>query len=174
MNHRPFEDWLLAEDPLSPQQKRELDAHLQTCPSCTALAEVNLALRSVRQADPPPGFAARFQVRLAAQRKAMRQRNAVGFIILAVSVAGLLTALTWPLLRAAVESPVSLLGSWLTALTNLWAALQALFHAAAVLLRVVPGLAPGYLWLILLFAFTGWSAAWVVSLKKVTHVLQGV
>jgi hypothetical protein len=174
MDHRPFEDWLLEEAPLTPRQKRELAAHLQACSSCSALAEVNLSLRAVRQAEPRAGFAGRFQVRLAAQRKAMRRRNVVGFAILAVSVVGLLAGLAWPVLKSAIESPVDLLGSWLAALTNLWASLQVLFHAGAVLLRVAPGFVPGYLWAILLFSFTGWSAVWVLSLKKATKVLQGV
>lgn len=174
MDHRPFEDWLLAEDPLTPQQTRELSAHLQNCRSCSALAEVNLAFRSVRQAAPAAGFAGRFQVRLAAQRRAMRRRNVVGFIVLVVSVVSLLAGLAWPVLRTAVQSPVGLLGSWLSSLVNVWVSLQVLFHAGSVLLRVAPGFVPGYIWAILLFALTGWSAVWVVSLKKFTRVLQGV
>jgi len=174
MDHRPFEDWLLAEEPITTQQKRELAAHLQACPSCSALAEVNLSLRAVRQVEPAAGFVNRFQVRLEAQRKAMRRRNVLGFALLAVSVAVLLVGLAWPVLKTAVESPVDLLGSWVASLTNLWASLQVLFHAGSVLLRVAPGFVPGYLWMILLFAFTGWSAVWVLSLKKATKVLQGV
>ena len=52
MNHRPFEDWLLDNAALTPDQKRQLQTHLQTCSSCTAIAEVNLALKSVRLAEP--------------------------------------------------------------------------------------------------------------------------
>jgi hypothetical protein len=174
MNHRPFEDWLLTEEPLTSQQKRELNAHLQTCHSCSAMVEVNLAFRSVRQAEPAAGFVDRFQVRLVAQRKAMRRRNVVGFAILVLSVVGLLMGLAWPVLKAAVESPVDLLGSWLSSLVNLWASLQVLFHAGSVLFRVAPGFVPGYIWAILLFALTGWSVVWVFSLKKFTRVSQGV
>lgn len=174
MNHRPFEDWLLNEDSLTPQQKRELNAHLQTCRSCSAIAEVNLAFRSARQAEPGGGFVGRFQVRLAAQRKALRRRNAIGFIILALGVIGLLLGLTWPVLRVAVESPVGLLGSWLSSLVNLWASLQVMLHAGSVLFRVAPGFVPGYVWAMLLFALTGWSMVWVVSLKKFTRISQGV
>ena len=174
MDHRPFEDWLLADELLTPQQTRTLQAHMKTCSSCAAIAEVNLALRSVRQAEPAAGFVERFQVRLVAQRQATRRRNVVGFAVLVLSVLGLLLGLTWPVLKAAVESPVDLLGSWLSALVNLWASLQVLFHAGSVLFRVAPGFVPGYIWAILLIAFTGWSVVWVVSLKKFTKVLQGV
>ncbi len=174
MDHRPFEDWLLAEQPLTTQQTRELTTHLQTCRSCSALAEVNLAFRSVRQADPAREFVSRFQVRLAARKQALRRRNALGFLLLTLSVAGLLTGLAWPVLRAAVESPVDMLASWLSSLVGLWASIQALIHAGSVLFRVAPGFVPGYIWAILLFGLTGWSLVWVLSLKKFTKIQQGV
>jgi hypothetical protein len=174
MDHRPFEDWLLTDETLNFQQKRELNAHLQTCRSCSAIAEVNLAFRSARLAEPAAGFADRFQVRLAAQRKAMRRRNVIGFAVLTLSVAGLLTGFAWPLLKAVFESPVHLVASWLSSLVNLWVSIQAIFQAGSVLFRVVPGFIPAYFWIILLFALTGGSVVWVVSLMKFTKVSQGV
>ena len=86
MDHRPFEDWLLDNKVLTSNEKRQLNAHLQTCPSCCALAEVDLALKTVKVAAPTAGFADRFQVRLAARKKALRQRNFWGFFILTMSV----------------------------------------------------------------------------------------
>jgi hypothetical protein len=53
MDHRPFEDWLLEDKVLIPDEKRALNAHLRDCTSCTALAEVDLALKSVRVAHAP-------------------------------------------------------------------------------------------------------------------------
>ena len=54
MDHLPFEDWILNDEPLTPQQKRELDAHLQACRTCTALREVDLALRTMSARRNPP------------------------------------------------------------------------------------------------------------------------
>jgi hypothetical protein len=169
MDHRPFEDWLLNEEPLTPPQKRALTAHLQSCRSCSALAEVDIAFRSVRQAEPAKEFTNRFQVRLAGHKQALRRRNALGFIILALCVAGLLTWLAWPVLRAVVAAPVDMVASWLSSLVGLWASIQALFHAGSVLFRVAPGFVPGYIWAILLFCLTGWSLVWVFSLMKYTR-----
>ena len=56
MNHRPFEDWLLNQEPLTSEQKCELQAHLRECPSCTSLTEVNMALRMVKPANPAKFF----------------------------------------------------------------------------------------------------------------------
>jgi hypothetical protein len=169
MDHRPFEGWLLNDDALTPQQKRELNAHLQNCNSCSALAEVDLAFRSVQAAEPASGFVDRFQGRLAARKRALRLRNAVGFGLLAVSVAGVLLFLAWPVLQASFERPVDMLASGLSSLVSLWAALQALFHAGTVLFRVAPGFVPGYIWAILIFGLTGWSVVWAFSLLKITR-----
>jgi len=75
MDHRPFSDWLLENKHLTAEEKQSLKTHLQACTSCSALAEVDLALKSVKLAAPAEGFSDRFQVRLAAQRKTARQRN---------------------------------------------------------------------------------------------------
>jgi len=174
MNHRPFEDWLLADEPLTPQQKRELQAHLQECLDCASLAEVSLALKSVQAASPAEGFAGRFRVRLEAEKKALRRRNFWGFFILSVSVISVAVWLSWPLLKTALQSPVNLLASWLTYLVSLWASLEAMGHVSSILLKIVPGFIPAYVWLAILLAGGGWSLVWILSLIKFTKKPQGV
>jgi hypothetical protein len=174
MDHLPFEDWLLNEESLTPRQTRELSAHLQTCRSCSALAELDLALHSVRQAEPARGFTNRFQDRLAEHRQGMRRRNALGFSLMTLSVVGTFTGLAWPALRTAFESPVDVVSSWLSSLVGLWASIHALIQAGLVLLRVAPGFVPGYIWTVLLFGLTGWSVVWIFSLLKFTRIPQGV
>ena len=71
MNHQPFETWLLDDKVLTAAEKRELNSHLRTCKTCSALAETGLALRSARAVSPAPGFALRFQHRLAAHEGAV-------------------------------------------------------------------------------------------------------
>ena len=82
MEHQPFEDWLLADQPLPPEKKRELQSHLRECSQCSALAEVNLSLRAAKLATPPAGFTSRWQSRLATQRKSQRRRQLIGSVIL--------------------------------------------------------------------------------------------
>ena len=93
MNHRPFEDWLLNDQPLTPTEKRDLDTHIRTCKYCAALAETGLVLRSVRMVSPQPGFTSRFQKCLAAQRIADRRRFC-GLSVFLLGGAGLLFWLT--------------------------------------------------------------------------------
>jgi hypothetical protein len=163
MNHRPFEDWLLDDEPLTVLQKRELQTHLQTCTDCAALAEVDLALKSTRTADPAEGFAARFQLRLEARKRALRWRNIWGFAILTLSVMAMAAWLAWPLLVVIFQSPVNLLAS-----------LQAMTHISSVFMHVVPSFIPAYIWLVILLACGGCSLIWVFSLLKITKNPQGV
>jgi len=174
MNHRPFEDWLLNEEPLTPRQKLELQAHLQSCADCSALAEVDLALKSVKAASPAEGFAGRFQVRLEAHKAAMRRRNIAGFVILVASVVGGGVWLCWPVLKEILQSPVNLLASWLSYLVSLWASLQAMGEVGSVFFRILPGFIPVYVWLAVLLAGGGWSLVWILSLIKFVKKPQGV
>jgi hypothetical protein len=174
MDHRPFEDWLLEDKVLAPDEKRQMDLHLKECSPCTTLAEVGLALKSVRTAEPAAGFTDRFQVRLAARKIAIRRRNFWGYAILAASILGALIWLAWPLLRSLVQSPVEALASWFASLLSSWAAFQAMLHAGMALFKVVPSFVPAYLWIVLLLAAGGWSLLWVFSLVKFTKIPRGV
>lgn len=80
MNHQPFEDWLLADEPPTGEQAIELDEHLQECPRCSQLdaswSEVHRLLQTAEQVAPAPGFTQRWQARLdAEQQAALRRRN---------------------------------------------------------------------------------------------------
>jgi len=169
MDHRPFEDWLLEKKPLGRDQNQQLNSHLRDCPSCRALAAVDLALESTPAAAPASGFGNRFQVRLAARKQALRRRNFWGFLFLTLSVVALLVRAAWPVLRPALESPVDMLGAWASGLITLWATLLAMFRAGAVVIEVVPP----FVWVAVLFAAACWSLLWVFSLLKFTKLPQG-
>ncbi len=173
MDHRPFEDWLLNNQILSADENRQLNAHLQACSSCSALAEVNLALKSIKMAAPAAGFAERFQVRLDAQKKALRRRNIWGFLVLTCSVISGLFWIAWPVFKSLVQSPVDWLASWLSTVVSIWASLEALFQGGRVILKVLPGFIPIYIWIVVLLVAGGWSFLWVFSLMKFAKISQG-
>jgi hypothetical protein len=174
MDHRPFEGWLLKDQTLTADEKRQLNAHLQVCSACTALAEVNLALKSAKMAEPAAGFAERFQARLAARKQALRRRNFWGFLLLTLSVLSVLTFIAWPAIMGMLKSPVDLLSSWIGALLSIWVTLIAMAQAGLVLFRIVPDFIPAYIWTVILFAACGWSLLWVFSLFKFAKFPQGV
>jgi hypothetical protein len=174
MDHRPFEDWLLEDLPLTIDQKCKLDTHLRACSTCAALAKVNLALNATRQAAPAEGFTDRFQARLVARKQAMRRKNFWGFTLLTMSVLGMLGWIGWPVLRGLIQSPVSFLASWMMEIISFAGSLQAILQAGLVMFKVVPGFIPSYIWAVVVIAAGGWSMVWVVSLIKFTKVPQGV
>lgn len=174
MNHRPFEDWLLEDQFLTPEQKRELDAHLRTCKSCTALAESNLALRSARVVAPAPGFSARWQQRLVLARQAERRRTLIGTLFFSIGGLLLLALLAGPTLASVIGSPAEwisvILRGGLFAYTLLMASLQ----AGSVLFHVLPGFVPPFAWLVIFSALGGFGLLWSVSIWRLTRVSQGV
>ena len=174
MDHRPFEDWLLENKELTSTEKRLLEGHLQSCRSCTALAEVNLALKSVRMAEPGMGFTHRFQTRLTARKQPMRVRHIWGFLALSLSAIGLLAFISWPVLLGFFQSPVNMMVSWLTSLMSAWAAVQTMFHAGETVAKVIPGFVPEYIWAAIILAAIGGIILWVFSLLKITKVPRGV
>lgn len=172
MDHRPFRDWLIENKHLTPAEKNQLGAHLQVCNSCKALAEVDLALKTARIESPREGFGKRFQLHLVDRKKVLHRRNIWGFQVLAFSVTGLLVFLLWPVLKGLIQSPVNVLGSWLTSIISVWSVFQALFHAGQVVFKVVPGFVPAYIWIVIIAAAGGWSLIWVFSLLKITKSLR--
>ena len=174
MDHQPFEDWLLEDRALNREERLALQEHQRACNSCAALTEVNLALRGARMASPTPGFTGRFQVRLAAERKARRIRQGVGFAFLVVGAVGILLWVSWPLLFAVAQSPSGVISGWLMSLSRFFMNLQTVGQALSVLWNVVPGFIPTYVWAVILCAFGGLGFLWAVSLRKFTRLPQGV
>ena len=116
MNHLPFEEWLLNETPVTPEQQRDLDLHLRTCAACSALAETGRMLSTSKMAVPMPGFTTRFQARLAERKVVERRRKLWGAFLF---ILGGLVLLMWaagPYLASFMASPatwISVVVGWL-------------------------------------------------------------
>jgi len=174
MNHQPFEEWLLNEQPLDPKQKHDLELHMRSCAYCAALAETGLELRSVKMVSPADGFTARFQVRLAERKLADRRRKFWGAILFLIGGLSFLLWMAGPSIFSFLSSPET----WIATLVEwgifLITTLQAMTQASEVLLRVVPGFVPPFAWMILVSAIAGISLLWSVSIWRFTRVPQGV
>lgn len=174
MNHQPFEDWLLTGQPLTGEQKAQLQAHLRACPTCAALQDVNLALGAARPVAPAEGFRARFQVRLAAHKAAQRRRMATGLLCLALGATAILLWLAWPLLQAFGESPLNFLARIFSSLVHVWISFQVYRDTLATFLRVLDGFIPMYVRVLVTVMAVSGSLMWIVSLTKATRIPQGV
>lgn len=174
MNHRPFEDWLLDDQPLTPEQKRELQSHLRGCTSCSAIAESNLALHSTRMLSPDARFADRFHVRLVQRHREQRLRQIVGTLALVLGGLALLYWLAGPLVQEALRSPAewitTAVGYFLFVLTSV----QVLSEVGAILLRVLPNFISPLGWLIISLLVSGATFFWTVSIRRFARTPQGV
>ncbi len=174
MNHRPFEDWLLDDLPLDPQQQRDLQSHLRDCVSCSAIADSNLALRGTRLMSPQPGFTSRFGVRLARRRTEQRWRQVIGTVLLVLTGLGFVWVFAGPIVEDVITSPAA----WIAAVVGYFlfvvTSLSALSEAGAVLLRVLPSFISPAGWFVTLLALTGLVALWGMVLRRLGRAAQGV
>jgi hypothetical protein len=68
MDHKPYESWLVAGEPLLPDQELRLHEHLESCDSCRRLQlawlDVEGLFEGAGLVQPKPGFSNRFRFRL--------------------------------------------------------------------------------------------------------------
>lgn len=174
MNHLPFEEWLLNNSPITPEQQRDLDLHLRACAYCSALAETGKVLSTAKVAKPAPGFTLRFQARLAERKAAERKHKLWGALLFTL---GGLTLLLWavsPYVVSFFASPatwISVVVGWLVFIGT---TLFALLDAGIVILSVIPNFLPPFAWLVLFSTFAGVGLLWSVSIWRFVRAPQGV
>lgn len=166
MDHQHFEKLLLNDEPIAREEKAAFQAHLKVCAKCAALAQVNRSLNHVVMAAPAPGFASRFQAKLAARRKAERRRYFLGGLILLISGLGFGIWLALPILPTAIFSPTTLITFWAQSLASSISLLQAIFEASSVISRVAVGFIPDEAWALMLGLFSLLTLGWMFSIQK--------
>ena len=174
MNHRPFEDWLIDDQPLTSEQKRELQSHLRLCTSCSAIAESNLALHTAHMVSPLPGFTDRFKTWLAHRRSDQRWRQIVGTLVLVLGGLGLLYWLAGPIIQEVLNSPAEWITTAISYFLFVLTSLQALGEAGAILLRVVPNFVTLTGLFIILTMVSGIGFLFIISIWRINRVPQGV
>ncbi len=174
MNHRPFEDWLLDDESLTPQQQRDLQAHVRSCSSCAAIAESNLALHAVRRVGPVAGFTDRFKIRLELRRREQRWRQVIGTLVLVLGGLGLVYWLASPIIDEALRSPATLITAGVNYFVFMTTLIQAWSEASAILLRVLPSFVSPAGWLVLSVGAAGLGFLWTISIRRAARSPQGV
>jgi len=173
MNHRPFEEWLLEDEPLTAQQGRELQIHLRDCSSCAAIADSNLALHSTRPLAPLAGFTDRFRPRLAAWRQQQVRRQIVGTLVLVIGGLAVVYTVAAPALQAALDSPAAWITSSAAYLVFLLTYLRVLDQVAGILARSLPGFIPSGGRLAIAVAACGIGLLWIVTMRRLARAQQG-
>jgi hypothetical protein len=96
MNHQPYEDWLFAQDELSPEEGQELAAHLRQCEACKTLSTSWNEIEGLFSEDsivgPAPGFSQRWKERMLLRKETNHHRQ-MSLILFLLSSATAILAL---------------------------------------------------------------------------------
>ncbi len=171
MNHQPFKDWLLSDEPLEAQQSQALQQHLHECADCrqieNAWADASALMRRAAFAAPAPGFTARWQERLAAQRLQAQRKQAWVAIAVTAAIAFALVVLFGTHVLDLLASPASLLLAWIARLASLlsvYGILQEVFYALSRVTPLVPVI--GIFFAVGFICFL--SVAWLATYRQLT------
>ncbi len=172
MVHQHYEQWLLNDEQLTPEQERDLRVHLRNCPDCAALARANLALRAAPVVAPPHGFALRFQQRLAAQSEIERRHSVMGFFLLGLSGMGVLALVLLPFLPYLALGPEQLFTLWVSNLVYIAIVMRTVSAVGLTLLNVAGAFIPEYAWIAALALFFGLSFGLKASAGRVGRLAK--
>ena len=160
--------------PLTGAEQRELQLHLHSCRSCTAIAESNLALHSTRWVSPQDGFSDRFQQRLFSWRNRQRWYQLLGTLVLVIGGLGLLYAVVGSVLQQALRSPADWIAAAAAYVVFAADVLQIVNEVGRILLRDLPGFMSPLSWLVVMLGSAGLAIAWGASVRHLVRARQGV
>lgn len=177
MSHQPYTTWILSDEPLPPPARQELHAHLRTCEGCFVLSRRVRELDCLFKGEPPPapapGFAARFEARLARGQEGRLRRQFVAIFGAALLGAVLFLAqAVWQFL------------AWLPELHQIWqigvqkaatafAFLDIIEELMLNLVHTLPGPVLLPLWLCMFWLAGGALVLWATSLQRLAHATGG-
>ena len=142
MNHLPFKEWLLSDEPLTEDQSLAFADHMRTCEACrqtqNAWEDVKGLFQHTVPVEPKAGFTDRWLGRMAAQR-ARQQRVLLG---VAVAVGVLLTLAALILLSAElsilIQNPTRFLLLCVTQMTSIFILISSLQDYLFVVFKHIP------------------------------------
>ena len=176
MNHQPFENWILSEETLSPENAGALQDHLETCNQCRELqavwVEVVDLFQGVPDVEPVPGFVNRWQERLAVERQVElsirhRWQSIIMLILIGNVIAGLVVLLGSQFLTT-FDTPLSLVLSGVYRLASMVTFINVVQNVFATLFRTIISVVPVGLWAVLGIGLVGAVAIWIISLTSLS------
>jgi hypothetical protein len=174
MNHQPFETWLLSEETLPPVQAQALREHLQSCEACQGLEQswsgVAQLLQKTGPAAPAPGFTARWQARMAEERRLRQQRNAWRMLAFTGSIAFVLLILLGATALDLFQSPEQLAMYLVYRVSSLYFLGQVSFNALPEVLRSLTGVLPLALLMFVMGSISVLGVLWIVAYQKIMAV----
>lgn len=116
MSHKPYETWLVSEEPLPPDDEQRLHEHIETCESCRQLSiswgEVHSFLQELPMDKPAPAFTSRWQARLAdvRAREISQKEKRASWVFVAVSAGAAIFVLSIMVIQFfdSIQAPIQL------------------------------------------------------------------
>ena len=116
MGHKPFESWLISEEPLSPDEEQRLHEHIESCESCRQLStswkEVQGFFQELPMEQPSAGFTNRWQARLVdlSAQEIERKEKRASWVFFAVTAGAALFVLSIMVIQffGSVQTPIQL------------------------------------------------------------------
>ena len=174
MGHQPFENWLLSEEPLTPDQVQVLQAHMKTCGVCRQLsvdwAAVKQLFGSAAALTPAPGFSTRWLARQALENVHEKRRKHLGqsirfFLINAVSAVTLFILIAFQLYRS-FDTPLDVFLVGVDQFKSILHFFKAIQEILLAVFRVMASLIPSEGWIFMVVLVGLMSLAWIATLRR--------
>jgi hypothetical protein len=173
MNHQPFESWLLSEETLEQDQDRALREHLRDCERCANLEaswnEVHQLFEYAPRPAPAAGFTARWEDRLAVERKKRQVRQSWILLSLTAGIAAILLLLMGLQAVELFRFPQQLILLMIYRLATLIGYAFATQNLVFSLFGTVVNLVPPPVWIGLFGTFTMVCVLWFVLFKQLLY-----
>ena len=170
MNHQPYEDWLFSDEPLLPEQTRDLQSHLSVCDSCRQLSQswvdVQNLFQVTPQIKPQPGFSARWLTRHAEKEKQSKQRQSWIMLIITGGVATFILLLMGVNLFTSVDQPTQLLLLGTNKITEWLIVIKAVNEILSAFVELVSIMIPPGWWVMFAVVISFLGLLWIYSLKR--------
>ena len=171
MNHQPFREWLVSDEPLTTEQTQALQAHLGVCESCnhldTSWKELEQIIHDSPQIEAPIGFSTRWQTNLAKYEAQQHKRVGWLSICLITLIAGVLLGVLIQQVWSLVETPGPFIILWLNRILILLSD----YFVIENMIRADSWLRPGYIFIGFFFLVgivSFMSVLWVTAYQKFT------
>ena len=174
MKHRLYEGWIMAGDELTPDQRSDLETHLQECEACSRLAEADRALEKaltlVQMSEPKPGFTQRWRARMDERRITAHRRQTSGVLVFLSFGA---TALLLPILLNALLvliSPEDVLFDLAGALVDWLSLLKLIGNFVTTSVSTLFSTIPLVWWMLMITILAGLGVLWGFSLQRLGYL----
>jgi hypothetical protein len=155
MDHKPYEAWLVADTPLSTDQEKSLQDHLNTCADCRQLQaswqEIEMVFEERSFVMPEPGFTQRWQLRIGEElnaEKAKQQLRSTWMFLGATTGAAFLVLLILSIrFFSTIQNPTEIFISGVTFVAGIFNMTETIQKALFPLFEVIILSVPTLWWL---------------------------